>query len=69
MHNPETQLEEIPRAEFVQRMRAFQALEASIAAGKLRWSGTATWEGYRRPPDATDYLAWESLSRRRRTWG
>jgi aryl-alcohol dehydrogenase-like predicted oxidoreductase len=58
VHNPETQLEEVPRAEFVQRMRAaFQALEANTAAGKLRWSGTATWEGFRRPPDATDYLA------------
>jgi aryl-alcohol dehydrogenase-like predicted oxidoreductase len=36
-------------------------LEANIAAGKLRWSGTATWEGYRRPPDATDYLALREL--------
>jgi aryl-alcohol dehydrogenase-like predicted oxidoreductase len=58
VHNPETQLEEVPRVEFVQRMRAAcQVLETNIAAGKLRWYGTATWEGYRRPPDATDYLA------------
>jgi aryl-alcohol dehydrogenase-like predicted oxidoreductase len=58
VHNPEMQLEEIPRAEFMQRMRtAFQALEMNVAAGKVRWYGTATWEGYRRPPDATDYLA------------
>jgi aryl-alcohol dehydrogenase-like predicted oxidoreductase len=58
VHNPETQLEAIPRVEFVQRMRtAFQALETNVTAGKLRWYGTATWEGYRRPPDATDYLA------------
>ena len=58
VHNPETQLEAIPRAEFVQRMRtAFQALESNAAAGKLRWYGTATWEGYRRPPDAPDYLS------------
>jgi aryl-alcohol dehydrogenase-like predicted oxidoreductase len=58
VHNPETQLEEIPRVEFVQRMRtAFQALERHVAAGKMGWYGTATWEGYRRPPDATDYLA------------
>jgi aryl-alcohol dehydrogenase-like predicted oxidoreductase len=58
VHNPETQLEEIPRVEFVQRMRtAFQALESNVAAGQLRWYGTATWEGYRRPPDAADYLA------------
>jgi aryl-alcohol dehydrogenase-like predicted oxidoreductase len=58
VHNPETQLEAIPRAEFVRRMRtAFQALETNVAAGKVRWYGTATWEGYRRPPDAPDYLA------------
>jgi aryl-alcohol dehydrogenase-like predicted oxidoreductase len=58
VHNPETQLEAIPRVEFVQGMRmAFQALESNAAAGKLRWYGTATWDGYRRPPDATDYLA------------
>jgi aryl-alcohol dehydrogenase-like predicted oxidoreductase len=58
VHNPETQLEEIPRAAFLQRMRAaFQGLEAGVTAGKLRWSGTATWEGYRRPPEATDYLS------------
>ena len=70
VHNPETQLEEVPRVEFVQRMRAaFQALEANTAAGKLRWSGTATWEGYRRPPDARIIWPWESLSRRRRTLG
>jgi aryl-alcohol dehydrogenase-like predicted oxidoreductase len=58
VHNPETQLEEIPRLEFVQRMRtAFQMLERNAAAGKLRWYGTATWEGFRRPSEAQDYLA------------
>jgi aryl-alcohol dehydrogenase-like predicted oxidoreductase len=58
VHNPETQLEEVPRADFLQRMRAaFQALEGSVDAGKLRWYGTATWNGYRQPRDAADYLA------------
>jgi aryl-alcohol dehydrogenase-like predicted oxidoreductase len=58
VHNPETQLEEIPRTEFVQRVRAaFQALESHVAAGKVRWYGTATWNGYRQPPEAPDYLA------------
>jgi aryl-alcohol dehydrogenase-like predicted oxidoreductase len=58
VHNPETQLEEIPRADFVQRMRtAFQALEGNVTAAKLRWYGTATWEGFRRPSEAQDYLA------------
>jgi aryl-alcohol dehydrogenase-like predicted oxidoreductase len=58
VHNPETQLEEIPHAEFVQRIRAaFQALESAVGLGKARWYGTATWNGYRQPPDAPDYLA------------
>jgi len=63
VHNPETQLEDVPRAEFVQRMRAaFQALESSLGTGKLRWYGTATWNGYRQPPDAPDYLALGELA-------
>jgi aryl-alcohol dehydrogenase-like predicted oxidoreductase len=58
VHNPETQLEDIPRAEFVQRIRAaFQALESNVAAGRVRCYGTATWNGYRQPPEAPDYLA------------
>jgi aryl-alcohol dehydrogenase-like predicted oxidoreductase len=57
VHNPETQLEEIPRAEFVQRMRAaFQGLEANVGQGQTRWYGTATWNGFRQPPEAPDYL-------------
>jgi aryl-alcohol dehydrogenase-like predicted oxidoreductase len=58
VHNPETQLEEVPRVDFVQRIRtAFQALESRVTAGKMRWYGTATWEGFRRPSEAQDYLA------------
>jgi aryl-alcohol dehydrogenase-like predicted oxidoreductase len=36
-------------------------LESIAVAGKLHWYGTATWEGYRRPPDAPDYLALREL--------
>jgi aryl-alcohol dehydrogenase-like predicted oxidoreductase len=62
VHNPEQQLEEIPRPEFLSRMRlAFQVLEQNVAAGKIRWYGTATWNGYRQPPDATDYLSLQDL--------
>jgi aryl-alcohol dehydrogenase-like predicted oxidoreductase len=58
VHNPETQLDEVPRVDFVQRIRtAFQALESSVTAGKIRWYGVATWEGFRRPSEAPDYLA------------
>jgi len=63
LHNPEAQLGEIPRATFLQRLRsAFQTLEQNVTAGKIRWYGTATWDGYRRPPEAKDYLSLAELS-------
>jgi aryl-alcohol dehydrogenase-like predicted oxidoreductase len=50
VHNPETQLEELPRDEFLRRMRAaFETLEAAVAEGKIGVYGTATWSGYREP--------------------
>jgi aryl-alcohol dehydrogenase-like predicted oxidoreductase len=62
VHNPETQLEEIPRADFVQRLRmAFEMLERQVAAGQIHWYGVATWEGLRRPAEAPDYLALAEL--------
>jgi aryl-alcohol dehydrogenase-like predicted oxidoreductase len=61
VHNPESQLTKLARPEFEARLRrAFEALEEAVAAGKLRMYGTATWNGYRNPPSAQDYL---SLSR------
>lgn len=57
-HNPETQLGEITRDEFHQRLRkAFEALEGAVAAGKIRMYGTATWNGYRNETRAKDYLS------------
>ena len=57
LHNPEMELAEVGRDEFMKRLRAaFAALEEAVAAGKIRRYGTATWNGYRQPPDAPDYL-------------
>ena len=57
LHNPETQLGFVPRSEFDARIRrAFQGLEQAVAAGKIRYYGTATWNGYRVKPDAADAL-------------
>jgi aryl-alcohol dehydrogenase-like predicted oxidoreductase len=62
VHNPEQQLEEVSRDEFASRMRlAFQTLEQNVDAGKIRWYGTATWNGYRQPSEAADYLALDEL--------
>jgi aryl-alcohol dehydrogenase-like predicted oxidoreductase len=58
LHNPETQLQEVSRDEFRERLRrAFATLEEAVAGGAVRMYGTATWNGYRQPPSARDYLS------------
>ncbi len=58
VHNPETQLSEVPRIEFNGRLlKTFEALEEAVSAGKIRFYGTATWNGYRNDPQAKDYLS------------
>jgi aryl-alcohol dehydrogenase-like predicted oxidoreductase len=62
LHNPETQLGGVPRAEFLSRIRtAFEALERQVAAGRIGRYGVATWNGFRRPPDQRDHLSLEEL--------
>lgn len=63
LHNPETQLGEIDRVGFLNRMRqAFEWLESKVKTGKIRMYGTATWNGYRVAPQAQDYLSLEELN-------
>lgn len=58
VHNPETQLGKVSRAEFSDRLlRAFEALESAVETGKIRLYGTATWNGYRNDPAEKDYLS------------
>jgi aryl-alcohol dehydrogenase-like predicted oxidoreductase len=58
IHNPETQLGAVPREEFNDRLlKAFEALEVAVSEGKIMMYGTATWNGYRNPPSAKDYLS------------
>jgi aryl-alcohol dehydrogenase-like predicted oxidoreductase len=48
LHNPETQLTEISRPDFLERVRdAFIFLEAAVTAGKIQFYGLATWDGFR----------------------
>jgi aryl-alcohol dehydrogenase-like predicted oxidoreductase len=67
MHNPETQLGEVPRAMFQSRVRAaFELLESAVAAAKIHFYGLATWNAFRQPENAPDYLSlaeMESLAR------
>lgn len=62
LHNPEEQLQEVTKDEFDKRISvAFELLEKKVSEGKIRMYGTATWNGYRREPDARDYLPLEEL--------
>jgi aryl-alcohol dehydrogenase-like predicted oxidoreductase len=64
VHNPETQLGEVDRPEFLKRIRAaFTFLESAVADGKVTRYGTATWNGYRQPPTARDYLSLAELEK------
>jgi aryl-alcohol dehydrogenase-like predicted oxidoreductase len=62
VHNPETQLDEVSRPQFLTRIReAFAALEEAGREGKLRVYGTATWNGYRVDPSERGYLSLPEL--------
>jgi aryl-alcohol dehydrogenase-like predicted oxidoreductase len=57
LHNPETQLSEIPRPEFLKRVRtAFEFLESAAAARKIQFYGMATWNGFRHQQNARDAM-------------
>ena len=63
IHNPETELEEVERKEFNRRLEeAFVFLEGKVREGKIRFYGTATWEGYRNRPDHPSHLTLEEIS-------
>lgn len=62
VHNPEHQLDHVSRDAFLGRMdAAFQCLETQVQAGRIRWYGTATWNGYRTNPKDAGYLSLEEL--------
>lgn len=57
VHNPETQLEEVARDVFRERLEnAFETLEQQVEERKIRFYGVATWSGFRVPPSSTEYL-------------
>ena len=48
LHNPETQLSEVSKEEFLNRVReAFTFLESAVEAGEIQYYGMATWNGFR----------------------
>ncbi len=57
LHNPETQLGEISRPDFLERIRdAFEWLESAAVAGKIQFYGMATWNGFRQQARARDTM-------------
>lgn len=62
IHNPETQLSEVDRDEFMKRLRsAFEFLESVAEAGQIQFYGVATWNAFRQAPRAADYLSLEDV--------
>ena len=58
LHNPETQLAEISRGDFLARVgAAFLWLESMAAAGKIRAYGMATWNGFRVAADSAEHIS------------
>jgi len=58
LHNPESQLADVPPEVFRERVEhAFHALETSVKAGHLRYYGMATWNAFRVPEGARDYIS------------
>jgi aryl-alcohol dehydrogenase-like predicted oxidoreductase len=58
LHNPETQLGEISRPDFLERVRdAFIFLESAAAEGKIQFYGMATWSGFRQDAKARDTMS------------
>lgn len=58
LHNPETQLGKVTAEEFDRRVvKAFEALEGAVDAGKIQMYGMATWNCFRNDADAKDYLS------------
>lgn len=57
LHNPETQLSEVSRPDFLERVRdAFIYLESAAAGGKIQFYGMATWNGFRQEAKAHDAM-------------
>jgi aryl-alcohol dehydrogenase-like predicted oxidoreductase len=63
LHNPETQLTDIPAEEFRRRMQeAFVFLESAVTSGKIGAYGMATWNAFREDPKAAGYLSLEEMA-------
>lgn len=57
LHNPETQLGEVSKSDFLKRVNgAFEYLESAAMGGKIQYYGLATWNGFRQEATARDAM-------------
>jgi len=57
IHNPDSQLAEVSREVFRQRLKdAFLALEKLAKTGKIQYYGVATWSAFRVAESSRDYM-------------
>jgi len=62
LHNPEQQLDVLPRPKFLDVMRgAFSTLEKHVSLGVIGSYGCATWNGLRALPESRNHLSLEEL--------
>src|SRR3954464_4981750 len=62
LHNPEQQLDAVPRSDFLTVLRdAFAELEKQVERGTIRSYGCATWNGFRITPGSRNHLSLEEL--------
>jgi len=62
LHNPEQQLDALPRPKFLDVIRdAFAALEKQVERGVIGSYGCATWNGFRVPPESRNHLSLNEL--------
>ncbi|MGH9717333.1 MAG: aldo/keto reductase [Candidatus Acidiferrales bacterium] len=58
LHNPETQMSEVPAEEFRKRLHdAFEFMESAVAAGKIGAYGLATWNAFRENVQSPGYMS------------
>lgn len=70
LHNPETQLGEVPRGEFNRRISmAFEFLETQVKERRIGAYGLATWNAFRDDPKSQGYLSLEEMATMARNVG
>lgn len=64
LHNPETQLNDLPKEDFLKRIgEAFAYLESAATKGLIQFYGLATWNGFRQQGKASEAMQMEEFVR------